>query len=252
MFPGVLNVSLSPITTLTKAVYRNAVYFFAAILLFAFWGFWPTYYSNPLQVSDYYVHFHGVVLTLWCVTLVAQGYLVRSGRKEFHRRLGTSVYVLAPAVVVSTVAAIHNGVDVGTDRGIFLLAVTLSNVLLFGITAGLAIYHRREPAIHARYMLCTVLPMFAPIFGRIMRQVGMELAFIPQVGGRPASQIVSYVGSDLILLGLAIWDWKSHGQLRVFPLLFAVYVLTHLALFVIYDQPFWTAFAQWFAGLPLT
>lgn len=245
-------MSLSPSTTLTRAVYRNAVYFFTAILLFALWGFWPTYYSNPLQVSDFYVHFHGVVLTLWCVTLVAQGYLVRSGRKDIHRRVGTAGYVLAPAVVVSTVAAIHNGVDVGSDRGIFLLTVTLNNVLLFGITAGLAFYHRREPAIHARYMLCTVLPMFAPIFGRIMRQLGVNLDFIPQVGGSPASQIVSYAGSDAILLALAIWDWKSHRQLRVFPLLFAVYVATHLGLFVIYDQPFWTAFAQWFKSLPLT
>ena len=247
-----LSPSTAPRPTLTTAVYRNAVYFFAAILLFAFWGFWPTYYSNPLQVSDYYVHAHGVMLTLWCTTLVAQGYLVRSGRREIHRQVGKTVYILAPMVVLSTLAVIHNGVDPATDRGIFLMAVTLNNVLLFGITAGLAIYHRREPAVHARYMLCTVLPMFAPIFGRIIRQLGVELDFIPLVGGRPALQIVSYVGSEGILAALAIWDWVSHRRLRVFPLLFAVYAITHLALFAIYDQPFWAAFAQWFTNLPLT
>jgi len=245
--------STAPRPALTTVVYRNAVYFFAAILLFAFWGFWPTYYSNPLQVSDYYVHAHGVMLTLWCVTLVAQGYLVRSGRRDIHRQVGKTVYVLAPAVFLSTLAVIHNGVDASTERGVFLLAVTLNNVLLFGITAGLGIYHRREPAVHARYMLCTVLPMFAPIFGRIMgRNLGASLDFVPHVGGRPALQIISYVGSDGILLALAIWDWRSHKRLRVFPLLFAVYAITHLALFAVYDQPFWAAFAQWFLSLPLT
>ena len=248
-----LSPGAAPRTTLTVAVYRNAVFFFASILMFALWGFWPTYYSNPLQVSDFYVHAHGVVLTLWCVTLLAQGYLVRSGRRDIHRRLGMTVFVLAPAVVLSTVAAIHNGVDTGTDRGIFLMAVTLNNVLLFGITAGLAIYHRREPAVHARYMLCTVLPMFAPIFGRILgRNLALDLDFIPHVGGRPALQIVSYAASDGILAALAIWDWVSHGRLRVFPVLFAVYAILHLALFAIYDQPWWAAFAQWFSSLPLT
>ena len=247
-----LSPSTAPNTTLTTVVYRNAVYFFAAILLCAIWGFWPTYYSNPLQVSDYYVHAHGVMLTLWCITLVAQGYLVRSGRRDIHRQVGKTAFILAPMVFLSTLAVIHNGVDASNERGVFLLAVTLNNVLLFGITAGLGFYHRREPAVHARYMLCTVLPMFAPIFGRIIRQLGAEIEFIPQVGGRPALQIVSYVGSDGILLALAIWDWVSHRRLRVFPVLFAVYAITHLALFAVYDQPFWAAFAQWFKSLPLT
>lgn len=84
------------------------------------------------------------------------------------------------------------------------------------------------------------------------RNFAAYLTFVPQVGGRPALQIVSFVASDAILLLLAMWDWFSHKQLRVFPLLFAIYAITHLALFAIYDEPFWAAFAQWFSSLPLT
>ena len=157
-------MSLNPDTTLTRVVYRNAVFFFAAILLAAFWGFWPRYFSNPLRVSDYYLHVHGIALTLWCVMLVAQGYLVRSDRRAIHRQLGKLSYVLAPIVFLSTLGVIHHGNQGGaaTDRELLLIGITLNNVLLFGITAGLGIYHRREPTIHARYMLCTPLPMVRP------------------------------------------------------------------------------------------
>ena len=41
-------MSLNPNIALTRIVYRNAVVFFTVILLAAFWGFWPKYFSNLL------------------------------------------------------------------------------------------------------------------------------------------------------------------------------------------------------------
>ncbi len=247
-------MSLNPNIALTRIVYRNAVVFFTVILLAAFWGFWPRYFSNLLGVTAYSIHMHGIALTLWLVMLVSQGYLIRTNYRALHRKIGKLSYGLAPAVFLSTLGSVHHRFQdaAATDGELLLLGLTLANTLLFGITAGLALYHRSESAIHARYMLCTPLPMLSPIFSRVLNfNFASFVATLPLpiVGGQPYVPLLSILAADAILAMLSIWDWVAHKRLNVFPVMLAVFVAFHVSLFLIYDQPFWESFFGWFSSL---
>ena len=68
---------------LTGALYRSSILVFAAFSTLVLWGFWNSYYSNPLEMvalgnSITVVHLHGAGMTLWCVMLVSQAYLIRT------------------------------------------------------------------------------------------------------------------------------------------------------------------------------
>lgn len=41
---------------LTSALYRSSVLYFAAFVLLVLFGFWSTYYSNPLQLPNLLLH----------------------------------------------------------------------------------------------------------------------------------------------------------------------------------------------------
>ena len=86
---------------------RQAVFFFLAFLLVAIIGFWPTYFTRIEEMASWRVHAHGVFLFGWCLLLVAQAWLIRDRRGNWHRALGKASYVLAPLIVVSALVVEH-------------------------------------------------------------------------------------------------------------------------------------------------
>jgi uncharacterized membrane protein YozB (DUF420 family) len=92
---------------LSAALYRNSIAFFLVFTALTVWGFWNTFYSNPLQLSDVLLQVHAVAMTLWFAMLLAQAYLIRTNQRSLHRRIGVTSYVLAPLVVVLLVAAVR-------------------------------------------------------------------------------------------------------------------------------------------------
>ncbi len=238
---------MDPRTAGLEAIYRNSVFFFVALLGFAFIGFWRSYFSDPLAESDYHTHLHGIAMTLWCLMLIAQSGLIRTDRRNIHRQLGKFSYLLAPVIILSTLSLAHYKMPAEelTPRRLYVLSIQLFLVLQFGLTYGLAIYHRREPMTHARYMICTALPLIDPIFTRIIR-----MYLLP---GSPLNrQVMTYALTDLILILLMIWDWRSHKRLNVFPAMLGAFVILQAPTFFVTQLPFWTWFAEWYRQLPLS
>ena len=86
---------------LTSALHRNSIFVFSAFFALVIWGFWNSYYSDPVAMgalgsSVSLVHLHGAGMTLWCLMLVSQAYLIRSNRRSLHRLVGRSSVVLVP------------------------------------------------------------------------------------------------------------------------------------------------------------
>jgi len=54
------------------------------------------------------------------------------------------------------------------DIAFFQFALMLNAIAAFVVLYGLAIYYRRQPLQHARYMGCTVFPLFTPITDRLI------------------------------------------------------------------------------------
>ena len=245
--------------TLDRALYRNSAMFFAVFFAAAVWAFWPSYFSRLFDQPDIRFHLHGIAMTLWCAMLIAQAALIRAHRRGIHRQLGKLSYVLAPALVITTATFVHFRIQ-GALQGVtspnavyFFLALTLNALVVFVILYGLAIYHRREPAVHARYMICTVFPLFSPVTDRLISAHFRPLmAFVPWVDGTPILPVAGFALADAILICLSIWDWVSNRRLNVFPIALGLLVAYHVSVLTFHRLPAWHSFSAWFASLPLS
>lgn len=224
---------------------RNAVFFFVAFLLAAVIGFWPTYFTRMGEMASWRVHAHGVILFGWCLLLIAQAWLIRDRRGAWHRVLGKVSYLLAPLIVLSTLVVEH-GVLVKVagqynEEALYFAYVIVALLTLFVLTYGLAIAHRRTPALHMRYMICTALTMVDPVFARIV-DVRLGIGF-------GAGQMITYALVNAILLWLCFID--RHTQYRVFPKILVAFVLMQLPTFFFYKTAWWSNVVAWFASLPI-
>ena len=228
-------------------MYPNAVFFFLLLALFSGVGFWPSYLSRLADVGELRVHYHGIATALWILLLIVQAYLMRTGRRATHRRTGAVSYVLAPMIVFSILTLAHVRLrDSGaapSEELLYFFYVQLMLAGLFALTWGLAMFHRRDPQRHARYMICTALTPIDPIFARLFYNLlGID---------RPLGQFLTYAIIDLILVGLIWWDWRNKRRLIVFPAMLAVFVAAQIPTFFFYRQAWWQAFAVWFGQLPI-
>jgi hypothetical protein len=159
------------IPSVDRFLNRNGAVAFAVFFTFVLWAFWPSYFSRLTSQPDFRLHTHGIAMTLWCVLLIAQAWLIRTRQKPLHRTPGKLSYVLVPFVALATLNLVHSrvrGMTSPSPLGLFQLALMVNAVPVFVALYLLAMYHRRTPAIHARYMLCTVFPLFTPVTDRLI------------------------------------------------------------------------------------
>ena len=241
------------------ALHRLSPRFFVAFLVLTVWAFWPSYFSRLFDQPTLLHHAHGIVLALWLVMLVVQAQLIRTQRRSLHRQLGKVSYVLAPAVVLLTTAFVHQrmaplaGVTLLPAPALHSLALMLGSLVAFAVFYGLAIAKRRDSQTHARWMVCTVLPMFTPVTDRLIAvNAPSVIGLLPRIEGNPVLPVVGFAAADLILLALSWWDWRANRRLDVFPVALGVLLVYHVGTLTLHRVPAWNAFGAWFLGLPLS
>jgi len=111
-------------------------------------------------------------MVAWCGLLIVQPLLIRKGRRALHRTLGVASYGLVTLLLVASLLLAHTRFRV-MDASTFRteapsLYLPLSAILLLALTYGLGVAYRRDPARHARFMVCTALPMIDPVLGRLL------------------------------------------------------------------------------------
>jgi uncharacterized membrane protein len=240
--PGFPGTGRGP--SLTAVLHRRSVFYIAGLLLLAIPAFWPTYLNPPKVEADWHVHVHGIAMFLWLALLITQTALIRANSRALHRSIGKVSYALVPVIVASTFLLANYRMRQGLNEELlyfFYLQVALMAVFVFAYS--LAIRHRRTPAIHARYMLCTALAVLDPIVARILfNSLGTDY---------PWTQVATFGMADAILLGLMLKDRREGNGLRVFPFMLAVFVATQIPAFFLYKMSVWRAFTAGFAALPL-
>ncbi|HTE32898.1 MAG TPA: hypothetical protein VK666_21095 [Chryseolinea sp.] len=235
---------------LERTLYQKSYLYFIGFFLFVLVAFWLTYFVRISEQENYRLHTHGIALILWCLMLIAQPYFIRTKRYALHRRVGTFSYLLVPLIVFTTVDLLKFrliGVAPLTTNDYFSIALVLNALVAFVILYGLAIYFRKKPTIHARYMICTVFPLFTPVTDRIIHiHIPSLLPYLPTLEGAPITPVAGFLLADLLLIALCIWDWRSHRQLNVFPIALMILLLYHYSVLNFYKFEFWKMFSNWF------
>ncbi len=228
-------------------VFRNTVFWFVALLVVLVAGFWESYFSTLFQGVHITHHFHGVTMLAWVLLLITQAALVRTGRLSLHRVVGRVSYVVAPLVVVSGVAV--NLYFIGRLEeplvppalsaywfGYFLAG-------LFAVLYTLAMIHRRNFHLHARYMIATGLVFLVPGLSRAFLNI-VEPLGLPSLG---FYQTQIFTG----LLGVACIGWdRMRGPIRAPFVVFTVAWGLHLVIWhLIPHWGAWRTFTAWSAAL---
>jgi hypothetical protein len=159
------------------------------------------------------VHFHAVAFVGWLVLFTVQVVLIRNARADIHRRLGISGAVLAAIMVVlgpATALVVDAARFAATGRTPEFLAVQLTDILAFaGLTAS-GLLLRRIPSAHKRLMLLGLIYISDAGFARLLNGV-MAAPFGQGIWGEMAGL---YLGSDLLILGLGVYDLATRGRLH--------------------------------------
>ena len=216
----------------------------AAVLL----GFSRSFFLRPLfpdwpSPSETIFYVHGTVFSCWILLLVVQTSLIAGGRAGVHRTIGPYGAALAAAMVVlGTIAALVAArrptgfVDVPVPPLQFL-AVPLFDIALFAVFVGLAVARRRDAQSHKRLMLLGTLDLVTAAVAR------WPLGFDPGPLG--------FFGlTDLFLVPLAIWDFRTRGRLHPVTLWGGLAIIASQPLrLLISGTQGWLGFARWATGL---
>jgi FtsH-binding integral membrane protein len=185
-----------------------------ALSVTAFLGFAPTYYlmgamhAKPLPML---VHLHGIACTTWLLLLLTQTGLVMAGRRDLHRKLGLSALAVASVIIVlGLMVAFHAARSGRVNPGPFppptLLFYQFMTLGTFGIFVLLGIANRADAAAHKRLMMLASMALVLPALARIARMI--------QTAPLPANANGGSILSNLFLIALAAYDWKSRGRLH--------------------------------------
>ena len=200
------------------------------------------------------LHLHSVLMGAFLVLLLAQSVLMATGRRNGHVLLGTTAFLIVPAIVVVgmiLVPTIYQQVWHGAQsapapvqeqlRGLLLY---LDNIALLQIGIGilfpacmvLALRARRtDPGFHKRMVfLATALPLPAAID---------RMTWLPTT--HPDSPLSSYLYMFLVVSPLFAWDVMRHRKVhRAYRVWLALFLPFAIATLVLWDTAGWHAFAS--------
>lgn len=235
---------------LNQFLFRKSHLVFLIFCALVVLAFWLSYFSALPRQENIRMHIHGSLMIGWCILLVVQPYLIKTKKKKVHQLLGKLSYLLVPLIAFSTIDLFKyrvNKLATVTEIDIFFTASVLIALAVFLIFYVLAIYFRKKAAVHARYMLCTIFPLFTAIFDRIIyNYFGDTLHFFPKIGTETVVQPFGLLLGDVLLLILSVWDWRSHKRFDVFPLALLIHLGYHFSVMNFYKFSFWQEFSLWF------
>ncbi len=231
---------------LERTLFEKSHIYFLSFFLVVLSAFWLTYITRIFEQENYRMHLHGATLFLWCIMLIVQPLLIRKKMYLIHRRIGKFSFVLVPALVFTTLDLLRYRIKSQPAIDYVFVALVVNALIAFVILYGLAIYHRKKSTLHARYMLCTVFPFFTPATDRIISiYFPSTLKYFPMLTGQPNVMLFGFALADIILIGLCIWDWRSHRRLNVFPVALVVLLSYHFSVNTFYQYNFWKSFSDW-------
>lgn len=219
-----------------------------AIFATVFLGFAPSFYLRPMfpgwpSPTEPIIYVHGAVFTAWIVLLIAQVTLVSRGRTDLHRRLGAWGVALAVGMVVlGTIAALTAAGRAGGFVGIPVpplqfLAIPLVSLVMFAAFVTAAVMFRRNPQSHKRLMVLATVQVITAAIARwpVITNYGPPAFFGV---------------TDLFIIALAIWDFRSRGRLHPATLWGGlIAIASQPAQLVLSGTAAWLAFAKWATGL---
>ena len=127
-------------------------------------GFIPTYFGPIISTGKEFemvFHIHGLFGALWLLLLLSQTFLIHSGNRAVHKKLGyVSVVVAIGIFVTLQMVGLRSYELIALETGdadiSFVITPFLDSLTFAALYIG-AIYYRKKPQIHKRLMLLATI-----------------------------------------------------------------------------------------------
>ncbi len=210
--------------------YRNLGFVFLLLIPLILIGFSSDYLAklfNSKQNVHFLIHLHFWVSAIWVILMIVQPLLIRFKRPRLHKQLGKFSYVLFVLFNLTLIPFIIGVTDYVLKGGSPTVMVsTLFNVVLVNVFFVLAMIHRKNIALHMRYMIALALVFLFPPVGRIVMQNTQNLFL--------AAVHINYTLVNLILVGLILLDKTHQRSYRPYAIALVAFMLNQIALHASY------------------
>ena len=207
--------------------YKNLGFVLLLLIPLMIVGFMSSYLGkliNSKKTIHLLIHLHFWVSTTWVLMMIVQPLLIRFKQMVWHRRLGKASYGLFVLFNLTLIPFI-----IGTFQYVFakggsptVLVSTLFNVVLINVFFILAMKHRKNVALHMRYMIALSLVFLFPPIGRIILG-GLHGSFLAAVH-------INYGLVNLILLALIFLDKKHQRNYQPYIIALVAFLLNQASL----------------------
>jgi hypothetical protein len=205
------------------------------------------------------MHMHAVLMASFLTLLLAQTWMVATGRNALHKQVGIAAFVLVPAIVVvglilapTMYHQVWGGAHFGPPPVRAALAPVVpivENILLLQISAGLlfALFigialgaRNRSPGIHKRMMiLATAVPLGASID---------RMRWLPEIV--PGSPLTADLYILLAISPMFVWDVLRNRRVHeAYRLWLAFWLPVAVLVAYVWDKPWWHATAEHIMGV---
>ena len=216
-----------------------------AIVVAVLIGFGPTFYLKPLfdspPVARTVIYLHGFLMAAWVLLFVVQVYFISAKKIKLHQKLGyTGVGLAVVVVIVGLMVAIaatkYGSATAPKDiNPLEFMIVPFTDMFVFAILFGAAVYYRKNSPNHKRLMLLTMMNFLPPALARfpgdLMNIYGPLWFFgVPTV-------------LTFLLIGVDTWYNRKLNKVFLFAGLFlvaAMWIRLPLS-----STGAWLSFAQW-------
>jgi hypothetical protein len=215
------------------------------VAVIAAMGFWRTYFGPLLAgvvQAPNVIHFHAAVFSGWVALFAVQVVLAATGQIGLHRKLGTvGIWYGCALILVGLVTAISQFAD-RIEAGRLEEAQTrllgpITDMIVFPIFFGAAVYYRHKPELHKRLMLVATTTLLVA--------AAMRMSFLGEPLPRPTRVLIWF---SPILFGIAY-------DLIAKRIIHPVYVIGLAALYVLsmrgalVETDAWLTLSGWLATL---
>lgn len=206
--------------------YRNIGFILLLFIPLVIIGFLKSYIGqlfDPKQSLHILIHLHFIVSALWVLLMIAQPLLIRFKRQALHRKAGKLSYLLFGLFNLTLVPFIMGTFSYTFQKGSpTVLIATLFNLVLVNLFFILAIKHRKNIALHMRYMIALALVFVSPPLGRII-MLWFQGSFAHFVH-------INFTLVNLLLLFLIFWDKTKQRNYQPYLLAITAFILNQASL----------------------
>ena len=200
--------------------YRNVGLAFIVLLPITFIAFFSSYFVQFPHFSEEVpplIHLHATMALLWIIVLIVQPLLLRYGKRRLHHLIGKLSYIFFPLLIISTMPLL--GEILQSDYSRFA-SIPIGELLLLTICYLLAIYHRKNPRLHMRYMIGTSLSFLGPTLGRILPLFLLSWTSLQR-------ENLKTILIEMIIVTLIFYDKKTRKHYKPYIVILVAWLIHH-------------------------